>query len=80
MLHASFESRHGRQWLGWLAACLVLSGLASCNLSQPPAKFQNPPAYFLKVVAIARKGTLAGYFSLADAATNQVASDGSLRI
>lgn len=66
--------------LGIGMALIMMCGLASCNLSRPPAILQTPAAHFLKFVAIARQGNLNGYFSLCDAATNQVAADGALRI
>lgn len=61
-------------------ALILMLGLVSCNLSRPPAILQTPATHFLKFVTIARQGHLNGYFSLCDSTTNQVASDGALRL
>lgn len=61
---------------------LLAGGLVSCEFSQPPAPpgAQGPPCYILKFVPWAADGRLLAYFTLADAATNQVAWGGSLRV
>ncbi|MBI4025911.1 MAG: hypothetical protein HY360_13075 [Verrucomicrobia bacterium] len=63
-------------------AILLTAGLLACSLSRPaaPPTSKNPPAYVLKFVPYAHKGALNGYFSLADAATNQIAASGRLRL
>lgn len=68
-----------RASLGALALSL---GVASCEFSPPPAAAgsREPPRWILKFVPWASGGRLVGYFTLADAATNQVAWGGSLRV
>ena len=64
----------------WLVACG--SWLISCSFSRPaaPAGSKGLPAYLLKFVPYSKNNALMGYFSVADAATNQVAAAGQLRI
>jgi len=64
------------------ALLLLAVGLTSCEFSRPPAPAGShlPPRGILKFVPYASDGRLVAYFTLADASTNQVASDGDLRI
>lgn len=66
----------------YVLGVLLAGGLASCEFSQPPAPpgAHGPPCYILKFVPWAADGRLLAYFTLADAATNQVAWGGSLRV
>jgi hypothetical protein len=61
-------------------ALIIAGGLVSCSLSRPPSESATPPAYILKMVPYSQNDALLGYFTLADAHTNQVASSGLLRI
>lgn len=65
-----------------LAAAILALSLASCEFSRPAATpgAGGPPCWILKFVPWAADGQLTAYFSLADAATNQVAWGGSLRV
>jgi len=60
----------------------ILCLLSSCSFSRPPARAgsKGPPSYLLKFVPYSKNNALMGYFSLGDAATNQVAAAGQLRI
>ncbi len=62
----------------WILASLVIS----CSLSPPAAPIlsKNLPVHILKFVPYSQNDSLVGYFTLADASTNQVASAGSFRI
>lgn len=56
--------------------------ISSCNFSPPPAPASSSqvPQYLIKFVPYAKDQAVYGYFSLANAATNQVAADGSLKL
>ncbi len=69
-----------------LKTTLFLAALAStlvgCSFSQPaaPAGSHQPPQYILKFVPLAREGAVRAFFTLADAATNQMAAAGTLHV
>ncbi len=65
-----------------LAALMAAVALISCSFSPPgaPAGSRQPPLYVLKFVPYSQDEALVAYFTLANAATNQVAAAGQLRL
>jgi len=62
-------------------AAILFVFATACSFSRPPAIHpQNKPVRVLKFVPYANDGAVRAYYTLADAETNQVAANGTLRI
>ena len=68
--------------LRWGIGVVLSLTLLACELSPPPSPpaSKKPAVFLLKFSAYAKNNALNGFFTLGDAATNQVAANGRLQL